>query len=92
MKLIPQGERLLVEPLNVENHVTEGGIELINQTLETAKVVEVSEEFYNVYKKGDTVILPREAGISQMYNGKSCKWVNGKGHPQGDIFAIVTED
>ena len=91
MKLKPVGSKLLVFPLETENYVTESKIELVDAELERAKVVEVSDELSDVYKKGDVVLYPKKLGSLQIYNGKKCLWINGAGYPSGDVWAIETK-
>ena len=89
----PQGNRLLVLPLETEEKTTEEGkILLVDHVLSEVKVVEVSTELSDIYKKGDILIVPQKTGISQWHNGKTHLWINGGGHPAGDVFAIVTKE
>jgi hypothetical protein len=91
MKLKPVGSKLLVLPLETKDYVTDTNIQLIESELERAEVVEVSDELYGVYKKGDVVLYPSKIGSLQIYNGKKCLWINGAGYPSGDVWAIVSE-
>ena len=90
-KYYPQGNRLLVLPTETE-HKGEGNIVVVDHTLSEVQVVEVSTELKDIYKKGDTLIIPQKSGVSQFHNGKTHLWINGAGHPLGDVFAIVTEE
>jgi co-chaperonin GroES (HSP10) len=89
MKLKPVGTKILVEQLKAENHVTESNIELVETSMAKAQILELSEELAHIYKKGDIVLFPEKSGVLQIYNGKSCLWLNGSGFPQGDVWAIV---
>lgn len=88
-KLVPQGTKILVLPLETENKVSDGGLEIVNTELGEAKVVAVSKELGDVYKVGDTILYPKTTGVSQFYNHKPHLWIDGKGAPQGDVWAIV---
>lgn len=89
MKIKPLGNRILVLPVKKENYITETKIELVDNTLVTGEVVEFSPMFKDVYKKGDIVLYPKDAGISQTYNGKTHIWINGLGATDGDVWAII---
>ena len=91
-KIIPVGENILCLPLPKENHTTESGISIVDNTLSKAKVMEVSEEFAHIYKAGDIVIFTENAGIGQYYKQQQCLWLNPNGFPKGHIVGIVTED
>ena len=88
MKLKPVGSKLLVLPLEARNHVTESKIELVETELSRAEVVEVSYDLKDIYKVGEVVLMPAKIGTLQIYNGKSCLWINGNGYPSGDVWAI----
>lgn len=92
IKLQPVGQKILVLPIQQKNYVTETNIEIVEKDLAKGEVVEVSEEYADLYKKGDIVVYSRHAGVSQQYNGKSCICLNAKGAPEGDIWFIVTEE
>ena len=83
----PQGNRLLVLPSDKKHHETEGAIIAVDHQLSEATVVEVGVEVKDIYTKGDTIIIPQRAGVSQFHNGKTHLWINNS-----DVWAIVTED
>ena len=89
MKLKPLGNKILVVPVKKENYITETNIELVDNSLATAEVVEFSDEFADVYKKGDVILYSSGSGISQQYNGKTHLWLNGNGAPNGEVWAII---
>jgi len=91
-KIIPVGENLLALPLPKENHTTESGISIVDNTLAKAKVMEVSNEFAHIYKKGDIIIFTENAGISQYYKQQQCLWLNPNGFPKGHIVGIVNDE
>lgn len=92
MKVItPQGDNILVMPIQKENEKTEAGIELLDTKLAYGIVMERSVDYEGVYEKGNTVIYAADAGITQHYNKKSCLWLNAKGFPQGHILCIVED-
>ena len=91
-KFEPLGRKMLVFPLQEENYKTSVGIELVQLEFVKAEVVEVSKEFEGVYSPGDIVMTSAGAGIGQVYNGKSCLWIDAKSAPEGDVWFIVRED
>jgi len=88
----PLGDNLLVFPLPKEPHTTDSGIQLVDTTIAKAKVMEVSEQLKDVYKKGDIVIYAENAGISQYYKQQNCLWLNGTGYPKGNVIAVIEEE
>jgi len=88
----PIGANLLVLPLPQESHQTESKVIIIDNKLSKAKVMEVSDEYSTIYKKGDVVIYPESAGISQYYKQQNCLWLNPIGYPQGHILGIVSDE
>lgn len=91
MKIEPMGKNIIVLPISEDNYQTESGLEIVQGDLVKGKVVEFSSDFEGVYKKDDIVVFPKNAGTSQLYNGELHKFLNGKGCPEGDVWAIVTE-
>lgn len=91
-RLQPLGDTILVFPLPTEHHVTESGIQVMDTQLAKGKVMEVSDDYKDVYKKGDIIIYAKESGISQYYENKSCLFLNAKGYPQGHVLCIVEEE
>ena len=89
--ILPIGENILVLPLPKENHQTEAGISIVDNTLAKAKVMEVSDDFANIYQKGDVIIYTENAGISQYYKQQQCLWLNPNGFPKGHIVGIVND-
>jgi len=89
MKIKPLGNRILVLPVKKENYITETKIELVDNTLATAEVIEFAPMFENVYKKGDIILYPKDAGNSQTYNGKTHLWLDGRGYTDGQVVAII---
>jgi hypothetical protein len=91
-KFEPVGRKMLVVPLKEENYKTSLGIELIQLEFIKVKVVEVSNEYKNMYIPGDVIVISANAGIGQPYNGESCLWIDAKAAPEGDVWFIVRED
>jgi len=91
LKLQPQGSKLLVKEIDKPDFVTESGIIALDQQLGYAIVVELSPDFKDVYKQGDTILIPKNVGISQHYNGSVHSFIDGKGQPYGDVWAVVSE-
>jgi co-chaperonin GroES (HSP10) len=92
MILQPQGKKIIVLPLEKENYVSDGGIEIVGNLLKRGRVVEVCNQYFDVYKKGDVVIFPERAGTELMYNGTVHLYLTGEGAPNGDIWAIEIPD
>ena len=88
----PIGDNILVLPLPKENHERESGIVIVDNTLTKGKVMEVSNEYQDVYQKGDIVIYPESAGVSQYYRSQNCLWLNPVGFPKGHIIGIVSDE
>src|SRR5687767_11353950 len=93
-KFTPTGHMMLVKPITVQHHLTETNLAIVNNTVSKAEIVEVPiiEPYASLYKSGDTVIISQNAGHSQIYKGNTCLWVNSKGYPEGDIWAVVTDE
>lgn len=90
----PTGYFLLAKELPQENYTTGGGIELVGQTFTTAEVIEPTAhtEFKEVFKKGDKVLLPENAGMPIQYNGSAHVWLNAKPYPEGHIICRIIDD
>lgn len=86
-KITPLGSRILVAPLPKATFVTETSIQL-TESLERGKVMEVSPEISNLYKKGDIVMFSEGAGIGQYYKQQQCLWLDGS----RDIWGIIEEE
>lgn len=91
-KYEPMGKKMLVMPVKEENQKTSVGIELVQLEFMKVEVVEVSNEYSDVYQPGDTLMISANAGISQQYNGNSCLWIDARSAPEGDVWFIVKED
>ena len=89
MNIKPLGNRILVLPVKKENYITETNIELVDNTLATAEVIEFAKMFEGVYKKGDIILYPKDAGNSQSYNGKGHIWLDGRGATDGMVWSII---
>lgn len=91
-KIQPVGRLILVEPINREDTQTESGLTVIDKT-QLGKVIELSDEFADVYKKGDIVAYSEGAGHGVFYKGKAHLYLNGNGWGNGgDVWSIVTLD
>ena len=91
-KIKPVGAKLLVKHLEEANTISVGGIEIVQLTLMMAEVMEVGTDVEDIYKKGDVVIVPKEAGIYQFYDKEHCRWINGTSAPIGDVWGKSVED
>lgn len=89
MTIRPQGALILCSPLKKEKFITDSDLELVDNELAWGEVVEFSPLFEGVYKKGDIILYPKDSGISQSYNKKPHLFLNGKGHPEGMVWAII---
>lgn len=88
MQIKPFGSKLIVLPKDRENHKSEGGIEVISP-LKFCEVVEVSDEYSDIYSKGDLLLYEGE-GKSELYNGQACFWIDGRpSNENGNVWAKV---
>lgn len=92
VKLKPQGTKIIVQTILEEHKVTEGGIIAVDFSLEKGEIVEVGTEVDHLYKKGDVVLFPEGVGQSLNYQKKSCKWLDGRSFPAGDIWALEIKE
>lgn len=92
IKLKPQGTKIIVQTMLEEYKKTEGGIIAVDFTLEKGEVIEVGTEVEKIYKKGDIVLFPEGSGHSLNYQKKSCKWLDGRPFPLGDVWALEVEE
>lgn len=93
IKVVPVGTKILVKPIKKEETIMESGVIAVDFQLDTAEVVEVSSYLKEVYKPGDIVMYPSGAGVGHYYNKKGhCLFLNGQEFPQGDVWAILTEE
>jgi len=92
IKLKPQGTKIIVQTILEENKITEGGIIAIDFTLEKGVVEEVGTDVEKIYKKGDIILFPEGSGHSLNYQKKSCKWLDGRPYPNGDVWALEVEE
>jgi co-chaperonin GroES (HSP10) len=92
VKLEPQGTKIIVQTILTEHTETEGGIIAVDFTLEKGEVIEVGAEVKNLYNVGDIVLFPEGVGQSINYQKKACKWLDGRGFPNGDIWAKEIEE
>ncbi len=88
----PIGENILVLPLPKEPQTTDAGIQLTDTTIAKAKVMEVSKEYSDTYKKGDVILYAENAGIYQRYKQQNCLWLNATGFPKGHVIAVIEEE
>lgn len=92
VKLKPQGTKIIVQTMMEEQKLTEGGIIAVDFSLEKGEIVEVGTEVEKIYKKGDIVLFPEGSGHSLNYQKKSCKWLDGRPFPNGDVWALEFEE
>jgi len=91
-RIIPVGKSLLIYPLPPETYTTDSGIQFSDVEVIPARVMEVSAEDSEVYKKGDIIRYAKGAGLDQYYKGKKCEWINSGGFPAGHVFGIISEE
>lgn len=70
MKIKPLGNRILVLPVKKGNYITETNIELVDNTLATAEVVEFAPMFEGVYKKEILSFTQKMPVIHKAITGK----------------------
>ena len=93
MRLIPQGSTLIVFPQETKNFVTEGNIELIQTKLSEGIVVEVSKDYEDIYKIGQTVVYSSESGFPHVYKGKQCLIIDARSIDNaGHVWFTVIDD
>lgn len=93
MKIKPTGSKMLIKELEIKNYVTGGNIEVVQNDLCLGEIVEVSDEYFDVFKKGEKVLYQSGAGIRQFYNNESCLWIDCRPvNNAGDIIAKIVTD
>lgn len=92
IKLQPQGTKLIVHEMPMDNFVTEGNIEIANLELAMGEVLEVPNELAEIYAKGDKVLFSKGAGMTIPYDRKPCLFLDGRGQPNGDVIAKIIND
>lgn len=79
MKLIPNGRRLLVLPIEAQDETRDSGVivpaGIATANLSKGEVVEVSKDLDHKFEVGDIVLYATNAGQSQLYNGKYHVWL-----------------
>lgn len=88
----PVGQKILVKPSSTEHHVTDSGLVAVENQISEGVVVEVSDFLSELYKPGSVVLYPKGAGTNHLYKGEPHLWLNGQEFPDGDIWAIVSDD
>ena len=91
-KLKPQGTKIIIQTILEEEKKTKAGIIAVDYALETGEIVEVGTDVEHLYKVGDIVLFPEGSGHSLNYQKKSCKWLDGRSFPSGDIWSLVYEE
>lgn len=89
--IVPIGELIIVKPIPVEQIKSEGGVDVLETNNDKGVVKAVSSYLKDIYKEGDVVIYPKDAGTSVFYKKENCLWLNAREHPQGDVWGIETE-
>lgn len=91
IRIKPVGAKIIVQPIHEELEKTDGGIFAIDLELEKGCIVEVGD-MGEIYKEGDTIIYPKDSGISlPHYRKKSCIWLDGRSFPNGNVWGIISE-
>lgn len=86
------GKIILVLPKpDEDHHKTESGLSVVDVILSKGVIVSVGNEVSDIYKEGDTVLFSKNAGTGQFYQGKAHQWIDGRGRPDGDVWAIIGE-
>lgn len=87
-KITPVGQRLILFQLPKEDSVGEAGIIAMDAMLAKGEIVEVSDELKEIYKVGDILMFPEDAGYSlPHYKKKNCLWLS-----TNDIWGILTDE
>ena len=75
LKIVPQNERLLVEPIEVKNTTSSGLVIMAGgeDTIKTtfATIISVAESLKDDYKKGETVYYSDRAGVRFRLSNKN---------------------
>ena len=78
MKIIPDGKKLLVLPIEAKEELVGEIIippSVATADLSRATVVEVGTGLSHKFKSGDIVLYPSKAGQAQRYNGEWHLWL-----------------
>ena len=93
MKLIPMGSVMIVSKQEEKNYVTEGNIEIFQNKLDLGIVVEVSNEYADIYKVGEKVWFNHGAGFNKFYNGQQCLIIDARSPDKsGDVWFIEVDE
>ena len=93
MRLQPQGSTMIIFPQETKNFITEGKIELIQTKLSEGIVVEVSKDYEDIYKIGQTVVYSSDSGYPLPYKGKSCLMIDARSPDNsGNVYFAWVED
>jgi co-chaperonin GroES (HSP10) len=91
IQIIPQNERVLVEPIEVKNTtesglvIVSGGEDKIPTTFGT--ILEVSETMKEFYSIGETIYYNAKAGVQFRFGGKNLVLLT-----KGEILAKIKVD
>jgi hypothetical protein len=91
-KFEPVGRKMLVRPVKEDNYKTSSGLELVQLEFMKVEVIEVSRDYESMYVPGNVLVTSANSGISQVYNGENCLWIDAKAAPEGDVWFIVREE
>jgi hypothetical protein len=84
---------MLILPQEIKNFTTGTDIEIIQNDLRQGKVVEVSDEYKDIYPIDTLVVYSANAGLNHFYNGKQCLIIDCRGVSSGgDLWFIVKQD
>lgn len=92
MRFIPIGSKMLIEPQETKNFITDSKIEVFQNDLRQGKVVEVSDEYKDLYPIGTVIVYSANAGTAPPFNLKlliiDCRSVSAG----GDIWFKLVAD
>ena len=77
MNIKPVGQKLLVKPLPKQEEKF-GSLVIpgtANAELEEAEIIEVSTDIESIFKKGEHILYASSAGVSQMIDKITYKWL-----------------
>jgi len=79
MKIIPDGKKMIVLPIETEEIVTEGKLIIpegvVTADISRGTVIEVSDGLCHKYSEGDVVLYATKAGQGIHYKGEWHLWL-----------------
>jgi co-chaperonin GroES (HSP10) len=92
-KIIPVGQKLLIEPIKAAEELSEGGVILSsvnNAELAKGRILAVSKQLEHAYKEGEVVLYYEKRALNIYQDEKILQLIDGgDGIMQGDVLAIL---